>query len=662
MSRSAIKKSLIVLLSVSMLLTGCQSTGTPKVDEAPDVGASLIESTDYSLADSWYKIPDENVKAVDTFYIYPTLYSDFSEDAGDYASLHEDMVMEKIDGTYLTQASVFEESTNIYIPYYRQANITIEVDSALAVGDIEPVLKDNLPETDICAALDYYFENYNGGRPFILAGHSQGSAMVRLVLKDYFSIHPEYYKCMVAAYVIGYSVTQKDLDENPHLKFAEGTDDTGVIVSWNTEGEGNDGKTNIVVVDGAISINPINWKRDETEAKSSENLGSLVVDQETGQVSTCNVGADAIVNLSRGVVISHADFPFISETDPNEKAIELREKAFGPESFHNGDYSLFYNNIKENVKARINSYTGDKASDYSDGNNWMKIPEVTKQVDTFYIYPTAFTDTSEDAPTVCEIDNQSMRERAEDIYEQQGTVYEESTNVFAPFYRQVNMAVAATVNDEERDALVQGKGKSDLYAALDYYFENLNEGRPFILAGHSQGAQMLTYILSEYMKEHEEYYARMIAAYVLGYSVTDELLKENPHLRFAERETDTGVIISWNTEGEGNKNQKSFVVADGAISINPLNWKRDETYAGKEENLGARILNPVSGEFEIIPEAADAVLNLERGVILTNTDVMEPMDPALGFGSDSYHGGDYTLFYNNIRENVEKRCTAYFLD
>ena len=241
-------------------------------------------------------------------------------------------------------------------------------------------------------------------------------------------------------------------------------------------------------------------------------------------------------------------------------------------------------------------------------------------------------------------------------------MYEESTNVFAPFYRQVNMAVAATVNDEERDALVQGKGKSDLYAALDYYFENLNEGRPFILAGHSQGAQMLTYILSEYMKEHEEYYARMIAAYVLGYSVTDELLKENPHLRFAERETDTGVIISWNTEGEGNKNQKSFVVADGAISINPLNWKRDETYAGKEENLGARILNPVSGEFEIIPEAADAVLNLERGVIVTNTDVMEPMDPALGFGSDSYHGGDYTLFYNNIRENVEKRCTAYFFD
>ncbi len=54
-------------------------------------------------------------------------------------------------------------------------------------------------------------------------------------------------------------------------------------------------------------------------------------------------------------MISHADFPFISETDPNEKAIELRERAFGPESFHNGDYSLFYNNIKENVKARINS-------------------------------------------------------------------------------------------------------------------------------------------------------------------------------------------------------------------------------------------------------------------------------------------------------------------
>ena len=92
---------------------------------------------------------------------------------------------------------------------------------------------------------------------------------------------------------------------------------------------------------------------------------------------------------------------------------------------------------------------------------------------------------------------------------------------------------------------------------LDYYFENYNNGKPFILAGHSQGSQILTMILSDYMKEHPEHYKNMIAAYVIGYSVTDKYLAANPHLKFAEGADDTGVIISYNTEGPANKDQHS---------------------------------------------------------------------------------------------------------
>ena len=51
---------------------------------------------------------------------------------------------------------------------------------------------------------------------------------------------------------------------DPHLKFATGESDTGVIISWNTEGprnvEGN--ASNVVLLPNAISINPLNWKLD----------------------------------------------------------------------------------------------------------------------------------------------------------------------------------------------------------------------------------------------------------------------------------------------------------------------------------------------------------------------------------------------------------------
>ncbi len=69
--------------------------------------------------------------------------------------------------------------------------------------------------TDVYAALDYYFKHYNQGRPFILAGHSQGSMMLKIALTDYFKEHTDYLERMVAAYVIGFSITTDDLEANP---------------------------------------------------------------------------------------------------------------------------------------------------------------------------------------------------------------------------------------------------------------------------------------------------------------------------------------------------------------------------------------------------------------------------------------------------------------
>ena len=78
-------------------------------------------------------------------------------------------------------------------------------------GDIDAAIS-GMPYDDMIAALDYYFDNYNEGRPFIIAGHSQGSALLKLALKNYFKDHSDYYERMVAAYLIGYSVTKDDLE------------------------------------------------------------------------------------------------------------------------------------------------------------------------------------------------------------------------------------------------------------------------------------------------------------------------------------------------------------------------------------------------------------------------------------------------------------------
>jgi len=300
-----------------------------------------------------------------------------------------------------------------------------------------------------------------------------------------------------------------------------------------------------------------------------------------------------------------------------------------------------------------------EAPDYSDRNNWMKQPEPTKAVDCFFVYPTEYMDYSEGAPTFADINEKTMREPAQETYRLQASVYEVSANVFVPYYRQVNHAAASRMTQEELAEAFASTPKKDVFAALDYYFEHLNGGRPFILAGHSQGSAMQSLVLAEYMKAHPEYQKRMIAAYVLGYSITEDYLKKNTHLKFAEGADDIGVIVSWNIEGAANEDKDNIVVLPGEISINPLNWKRDSTYASAEENLGGYIYNEETKETETVPHAADAQVNLKRGVVVTTTKAMEPISGTPIFGPASFHNGDYALYYYNIKANVAARIAAY---
>ena len=71
--------------------------------------------------------------------------------------------------------------------------------------------------------------------------------------------------------------------------------------------------------------------------------------------------------------------------------------------------------------------------DYSDKNNWLRQPEVTKDVDTVYIYPTEYIDESEGAPMFADINEKSMREPAQYTYLMQGTAYEGFHKYFRAF-------------------------------------------------------------------------------------------------------------------------------------------------------------------------------------------------------------------------------------
>ena len=153
-----------------------------------DLSAKIGAVPDYSKAECWYKLP-EITKDVDTFYIYSTMYNGANEGDPDYAPLDNAEVLGSIGIEHAIKSSVFEDITNLYIPYYRQAGMGFVIRTMQAGGSIDEPMSGTSYD-DITDALDYYFENCNEGRPFVIAGHSQGAAILRLVLKGYFKEHP----------------------------------------------------------------------------------------------------------------------------------------------------------------------------------------------------------------------------------------------------------------------------------------------------------------------------------------------------------------------------------------------------------------------------------------------------------------------------------------
>ena len=121
-----------------------------------------------------------------------------------------------------------------------------------------------------------------------------------------------------------------------------------MLISWNVEGPGNIGKYSMVVPEGSVAINPLNWRMDETPAGTDENLGSLI----NGEIVVPGI-ADARLDVERGSVIVTSVDPAVFAMPPPA------EPLFGPESYHAWDFEFFYMNIRENAKLRMERFLAD---------------------------------------------------------------------------------------------------------------------------------------------------------------------------------------------------------------------------------------------------------------------------------------------------------------
>jgi pimeloyl-ACP methyl ester carboxylesterase len=321
---------------------------------AASASAAPVKPTDYRSRSHWLYLPGKSVKQkkVAVFYVYPTAYSRLP-DGPIYAAVDNPGMMRGAQVAFQRQATAFRTVGDIYAPYYRQIDATYQLSLPFAQQKKNIA---GIPSADVFAAFKHFIKHFDRGRPYILVGHSQGSAVLANLLAKYMKAHPAVYARMICAYVPGYPIQRSYLRQHPFLRFAKGRNDTGVIVSWNTEAP-TIAAPSPVVQPGAIAINPITWTRKQTEASAAKNRGSIELNPLTdgtpflnadGTIKRFKNVADARVDKAKGVVICST----IDAADPPY----FKPGGFPMGVLHTFDYPLYFFSVRANAAARVAHY------------------------------------------------------------------------------------------------------------------------------------------------------------------------------------------------------------------------------------------------------------------------------------------------------------------
>lgn len=296
----------------------------------------------------------------------------------------------------------------------------------------------------------------------------------------------------------------------------------------------------------------------------------------------------------------------------------------------------------------------DSIVDYSAEENWAyyAIGE-DKAVDLFLICPTV--DTKDEFNM--SMDDVKTKENFLGALNMERGIYENSTRMFAPYYQQAAMKVYSLTAEEREPYLELAYG--DVSAAFRWYLEQENEGRPIVLAGFSQGADMCYRLLKEYFGD-ETLYNQLVAVYAIGWPCDPEMVENYPQIKPATGEDDLGVVISF--ECEAPEVEETFIVPKGmkAYTINPLNWRTDSQPADKNLNPGACFTDYSGGIKREEAELCGCYIEESRGVLKVTDVAAGDYPPAVpGLPEGAYHIYDYQFFFRALEQNVQRRVEKF---
>jgi len=341
-------KAFLIIFTSTLILNACKpSYKAFQADYERQASAKTDSSPDYKDLYYWASHPDKKDPAdstpksfiqnrrgllADVFFIHPTTFTSRELKGKVWnAPLNDATLNLKTDfSSILYQASVFNGTCRVFAPRYRQAHIHAfkPSDTMRAIQAFE------LAYADLRNAFQHYLQYENKGRPIILAAHSQGTLHARRLMREFFDGKPLREK-LVCAYLLGLELPA---DEFQILPPCYNDTSTGCLIGWRTYRKNyippyirNEKRASIVV-------NPLSWTTDTLRVSRRQNEAAVLF-QFNHPYKHTN-GAQIHSNV---LWIEKPRFPF--------SFIDRRK------NYHPGDINLFYLNIRNNVKKRVDLWS-----------------------------------------------------------------------------------------------------------------------------------------------------------------------------------------------------------------------------------------------------------------------------------------------------------------
>ena len=277
---------------------------------------------------------------------------------------------------------------------------------------------------------------------------------------------------------------------------------------------------------------------------------------------------------------------------------------------------------------------------YGDSTQWY-IQDRGGIADIFYVISTETGDRLVGGDTCHFADTYDQVSRGAMFVEMAAvdSFYSGRLNFYSPFYRQVSMQ-SWTSQDTAMARIPIAL--SDVRRSWEYYLTHFNQGRPFVLAGFSQGACVVKELIKEMP---DSIYKRMIAAYVIGYRVTQDEVARYPNIIPAQGASDLGVTVCFNSVR--SVDCAIPIVSEGnVVCINPVNWRTDTVstpfvYFGRHKN-----------------DTLSVRCDVENCLLVVDGFRERALLPVIG-RSGNYHNMELKFYYPYIRQNIADRVAAY---